>query len=69
MPIDPTENAMQRLDAALARLDAAAVRIQTARLHAASQAVALEVQNERLREAVADAVGQLDTLITRVQGA
>ena len=69
MPIDTTEISLHRMDAALARIAAASDRIQAGRLNAAAQTVALEVQNERLRDAVADAVGQLDTLITRVAGA
>jgi hypothetical protein len=69
MPIDTTEISLRRMDAALARIAAASDRIQAGRLQAAAQTVVLEVQNERLRDAVADAVGQLDTLITRVAGA
>jgi hypothetical protein len=55
------------MDAALARLDAAAAKAKAARLAAASDTVALEVQNEKLREAVGEALGQIDGLIARVE--
>ncbi|HWU02915.1 MAG TPA: hypothetical protein VN222_09275 [Novosphingobium sp.] len=57
------EGALERIDAALARFDAALARQAQSRLGMAAEAVALEVRNERLREAVDNALRDIDRLI------
>jgi len=58
--------ALDRIEAALARLTAALKQAEAAKLAQAAQTVHMEVDNERLREAVGDAIGQIDGLIARV---
>ncbi len=65
--IDPSFAALDRIEAALARLAAATARAKEVRLAAAAETVRLEVDNEKLREAVGEALGQLDGLIAQVE--
>ena len=62
---DPALVALERIEVALDRLALAATRARDVRLTAAAQTVALEVRNEKLSEAVSEALGQIDTLIAR----
>ena len=59
--------ALDRIELALDRLAAAATRAKEARLASASHTIGLQERNETLREAVGDALGQIDTLIARVE--
>ena len=63
---DPAHIALERIEAALDRLALAASRARDMRLAAAAQTVELEVRNEKLSEAVGEALGQIDTLIAQV---
>jgi regulator of replication initiation timing len=56
-----------RLDAALARVDAAVQKVKAQRLAQAQDMVRVEVENERLREAVGEALAQVDGLIAKVE--
>lgn len=64
---DPALIALDRIEIALDRLALAATRARDMRLAAAARTADMEVRNERLREAVGEALGQIDTLIARVE--
>ena len=59
--------ALDRIELALDRLAAAAARAKEARLASTSHTLGLEERNATLREAVGNALGQIDTLIARVE--
>ena len=64
---DRTEAAVQRIEAALARIAQAADRPRAA-AHAAPPSVsALVERHESLRETVAQALGDLDTLLAELE--
>jgi signal transduction protein with GAF and PtsI domain len=64
---DPALIALDRIEIALDRLALAATRARDMRLAATARTADMEVRNERLREAVGEALGQIDTLIARVE--
>ena len=64
---DPALIALDRIEIALDRLALAATRTRDMRLAATARTADMEVRNERLREAVGEALGQIDTLIARVE--
>jgi len=66
---DQVKAGFSRIDAAVARIDAAAQKAKVQHLATAQETVALEVHNERLREAVGEALAQIDGLIAKVEGA
>lgn len=60
--------ALDRIEAALARMAAALKKAEAGRLAQAAETVRIEVDNERLREAVSEAIGQIDAMIARAGG-
>jgi hypothetical protein len=69
MTDDSAAQALSRIEAALARLTQGASKAQAQKLANARAMVALEVDNERLREAVGEALAQIDGLIAKVESA
>lgn len=63
-----TPPALDRIETALARMAAALKKAEAGRLAQAAETVRIEVDNERLREAVSEAIGQIDALIARAGG-
>ncbi|RVU06145.1 hypothetical protein EOE18_04670 [Novosphingobium umbonatum] len=61
------DTALERLGLALDRLSAATQKVRMAQLKTAADTVKIEVQNERLREVVGEALEQIDTLIAKVE--
>ena len=64
---DRTEAAVQRIEAALARIAQAADRACDAGPPVPPSVTALVERHESLRETVAQALGQLDALLTEIE--